>query len=64
MERCTSTLVWGEFARAHNLEFGCLVNFLYEGDNKLSVKVFDDESCHMHYHDDDSSNGNDDGEGQ
>jgi hypothetical protein len=46
------------------MEVGCLVNFLYEGDNKLSVKVFDDESCHMHYHDDDSSNGNDDGEGQ
>jgi hypothetical protein len=28
------------FARAHNMEVGCLLNFKYEGDSELSVKVF------------------------
>jgi hypothetical protein len=31
---------WEKFARAHNLEVGCLLNFVFEGDGELSVKVF------------------------
>jgi hypothetical protein len=43
---------WEKFARAHNLEVACLVNFKWEGDNELRVKVFDDTSCSRHYHND------------
>ena len=48
---------WEEFAREHNIEVGCLVQFSYEGDGNMVVKVFDDgdsESCRVHYHGDDS----------
>ena len=45
---------WEEFAREHNVEVGCLVHFFYEGDGNMIVKVFDDESCRVHYHGDDS----------
>ena len=41
---------WEEFAREHNVEEGCLVHFFYEGDWNMVVKVFDDESCRVHYH--------------
>jgi hypothetical protein len=40
------------FARAHNLEVGCLANFKWEGDVDLRVKVFDDTFYRRHYHDD------------
>jgi hypothetical protein len=39
---------WEKFARAQNMEVCCSVNFLHKGDGEMSVKVFDDESCHMH----------------
>jgi hypothetical protein len=59
---------WEKFSRIHNMEVGCLVNFLYEGDDEMSVKVFNDESCCMHYHDDEYGDDSDDiseeGEGQ
>jgi hypothetical protein len=41
---------WDKFARAHNLEAGCLLTFLYEGNSEMIVKVFDKISCHSHYH--------------
>jgi hypothetical protein len=52
---------WEKFARAHNLEVGCLVKFKWEGAGVLRVKVFDDTSCRRHYHYD-ISEGNDDGQ--
>jgi hypothetical protein len=53
-----------KFTHDHNLEVGYLVNFLYKGDSKMSVRVFDDKSCRMHYHDNNSGNYiRDEGEG-
>lgn len=46
---------WDKFARADNLEAGCLLTFLYEGDGEMIVKVFDKTSYHRHYHTDKSS---------
>jgi hypothetical protein len=37
--------MWDKFARAHNIEAGCLLTFLYEGDCEMIVKVFDKTSC-------------------
>jgi hypothetical protein len=48
---------WDKFARAHNLEVGCLMNFNWEGDDELKVKVFDDTSCRRHYHNDNNDGG-------
>ena len=45
---------WEEFAREHKVEVGCLVHFFYEGDWNMIVNLFDDESCCVHYHGDDS----------
>jgi hypothetical protein len=36
-----------------------MVNFFYE-DDKMSVNVFDKESCCIHYHDDSSGDDSDD----
>jgi hypothetical protein len=41
---------WGKFARDLDLEAGCQLTFLYEGDNEMSVEVFDDISYRGHYH--------------
>jgi hypothetical protein len=30
---------WKKFAHNHNIEVGCLVNFFYEGDDKMNVKA-------------------------
>jgi hypothetical protein len=46
---------WKKFARVHDVEVGCMVYF-YEGNNEMSVKMFDNESCRIHYYND----GNDD----
>jgi hypothetical protein len=46
---------WGKFARAHHLEAGYLLTFLYEGDGEMIVKVFDKTSCSMHYHTNESN---------
>jgi hypothetical protein len=46
--RGSSTLV-GRGSPTHNLEVGCLLNFKYEGDNELCVKVFDDTCCRTYY---------------
>jgi hypothetical protein len=43
---------WKKFARDHDVEVGCLVNYFYEGDVEMSIKVFDKESCRIHYHND------------
>jgi hypothetical protein len=51
---------WEKFARTHNLEVGCLVNFKSEGDNDLRVKVFDDTSFRRHYHRDNNEGNGDD----
>jgi hypothetical protein len=41
------------------------VNFFYEGDGEMGVKVFDHESLRIHYHGDDSSDdGSEEDEGQ
>jgi hypothetical protein len=32
---------WERFARAQHMEVGCLLNFKYEGDGELRVKVTD-----------------------
>ncbi|KAK1618467.1 hypothetical protein QYE76_023984 [Lolium multiflorum] len=36
---------WEKFARSHDLQAGCVITFCYEGDNEMTVKVFDDTSC-------------------
>jgi hypothetical protein len=35
---------WDKFARDLALELGCQLTFLYEGDDEMIVKVFDDTS--------------------
>jgi hypothetical protein len=45
------------------LEVDCLVNFKWKGDDELGVKVFDDTSCHGHYHGDTSDDVCDDDDG-
>jgi hypothetical protein len=47
----------GNFICVDNLDVDCLVNLKREGDIELRVKVSDNTSCHMHYH-----NGSDDGD--
>ncbi|KAK1668665.1 hypothetical protein QYE76_056824 [Lolium multiflorum] len=32
---------WENFAIAHGVDFGCFLHFKYEGDDVLTVKVFD-----------------------
>jgi hypothetical protein len=44
---------WEKFVRVHNLQAGCVLTFRYEGDDEMSVKVFDDTSYCRHYHTDD-----------
>jgi hypothetical protein len=46
-----------KFSHAHNLEVACLVNFKWEFDNELRVKVFDDTSYSRHYHGDNNDDG-------
>ena len=50
---------WDKFAHAHNLAPGCVLNFVYEGDGDMAVKVFDETSCRRHYHVDDSGDDTD-----
>jgi hypothetical protein len=40
---------WEKFTCAHNMGVGCFVNFMWEGDVEIKVKVFDDTSCCRHY---------------
>jgi hypothetical protein len=40
--------------RAHNLEVGCVLTFLYEDVGEMIVKLFDKTSCRRHYHMDES----------
>jgi hypothetical protein len=39
-----------KFARIHNLVVRCLLHFLYEGEDDVSVRVLDDLSRCRHYH--------------
>jgi hypothetical protein len=41
-----------KFARTHNIEVRCLLLWRYKGDGDMTVGVFDDSSCRMHYHSD------------
>jgi hypothetical protein len=41
---------WDKFARVRNREDDCLLTFLYEGDDEMIVKVFDNISCRRQYH--------------
>jgi hypothetical protein len=41
---------WDKFVHTHNLEAGCLLTFLYEGDDAMIVKMFDKASCRRNYH--------------
>jgi hypothetical protein len=41
---------WDKFAQDLALEPGFRLTFLYEGGGEMIVKVFDDTSCHRHYH--------------
>jgi hypothetical protein len=34
---------WENFAIVHNVDFGCFIHFKYEGDNVLTVKVFEEQ---------------------
>jgi hypothetical protein len=36
---------WKKFACDLNLEAGCQITFLYEGDSEMVIKVFDETSC-------------------
>ncbi|KAK1650311.1 hypothetical protein QYE76_068116 [Lolium multiflorum] len=44
---------WEKFARFHDLQAGCVLTFPYQGDEEMNVNVFDNTSCHQHYHNDD-----------
>ncbi|KAK1607388.1 hypothetical protein QYE76_031061 [Lolium multiflorum] len=44
---------WEKFTRFHDLQAGCVLTFSYQGDEEMSVKLFDDTSCRRHYHVDD-----------
>jgi hypothetical protein len=44
---------WEKFTRFHDLQTGCVLTFSYQGDEEMSVKVFNGTSCRRHYHDDD-----------
>ncbi|KAK1661670.1 hypothetical protein QYE76_049829 [Lolium multiflorum] len=41
---------WENFAIAHGVDFGCYVHFKYEGDDVLTVKVFDGTMCRKYYY--------------
>ncbi|KAK1647091.1 hypothetical protein QYE76_064896 [Lolium multiflorum] len=43
---------WENFAIAHGVDFGCFLHFKYEGDDVLTVKVFDGTICRKYYYTD------------
>jgi hypothetical protein len=49
---------WEKFARSHDLQAGCMLTFCYEGDDEMSVKVFDDTCYRRHYYADDEEDDN------
>jgi hypothetical protein len=38
-----------KFALSHDIQVGCVLTFCYQGGEEMSMKVFDDTSCHQHY---------------
>jgi hypothetical protein len=44
---------WENFTIAHGVDFGCFLHFKYEGDDVLTVKVFDGTMCRKYYYTDD-----------
>ncbi|KAK1645946.1 hypothetical protein QYE76_063751 [Lolium multiflorum] len=38
---------WEKFAIAHGVDFGCYVHFKYEGDDMLTMKVFNGTMCRL-----------------
>ncbi|KAK1647598.1 hypothetical protein QYE76_065403 [Lolium multiflorum] len=46
---------WENFAIAHGVDLGCFVHFKYEGDDVLTVKVFDGTMCRKYYSDDEDT---------
>ncbi|XBI04780.1 hypothetical protein VPH35_133021 [Triticum aestivum] len=54
---------WEHFARAHELQLGYFLVFLYDGDAMFTMKMFDNTMCRMYYqHDDDASSGSSNGD--
>ncbi|KAK1615308.1 hypothetical protein QYE76_020825 [Lolium multiflorum] len=43
---------WEKFAIAHGVDFGWFLHFKYEGDDVLTVKVFDGTMCRRYYYSD------------
>ena len=41
---------WEQFASDHTLQAGHFLVFIYDGDNVLTVKVFNETLCRRHYH--------------
>jgi hypothetical protein len=44
---------WENFAIAHDVDFGYILHFEYEGDDVLTVKVFDITMYRKYYYTDD-----------
>jgi hypothetical protein len=44
---------WENFAITHGVDFGYILHFKYEGDDVLTVKVFDVTLCRKYYYTDD-----------
>jgi hypothetical protein len=44
---------WENFANAHGVDFGYILHFKCEGDDVLTVKVFDVTLCRKYYYTDD-----------
>jgi hypothetical protein len=44
---------WENFTIVHGVDFSCFLHFKYEGDDMLTVKVFDRIMCRKYYYADD-----------
>jgi hypothetical protein len=49
---------WEKFTRFHDLQTVCVLTFSYQGDQEMSLKVFDDKSYRRHYHNNDEEDDN------
>jgi hypothetical protein len=50
---------WEMFAAAHHVDVGCLVHFVYDGDETMIVRIFDDDCGRVHDHGCDSNGDSD-----
>ena len=51
---------WENFAIAHGVDVGCFIHFKHEGDDVLTVKVFDRTMCRKYYYMDDKNSNDED----